>query len=75
MRLSAKEALEHFTKEPPRGEIVLIIKGEEKDYSSKDPKELVEELTKVYGLSLTQAIKTAAHLLERPKQSIYQLYH
>jgi 16S rRNA (cytidine1402-2'-O)-methyltransferase len=28
LRLKTSEAIEHFTKNPPRGEFVIVIKGE-----------------------------------------------
>ena len=72
---TALEAKEHFIKNPVRGEVVLLIKGFQENFTGKEPKDLVEELMDTYKISLTDAIKTAAHLLKTPKQNIYKLFH
>lgn len=75
IRLTALEAVDHFTKTPPRGEIVLLIKGFQDPFEGLDPGALVEELMQTYKIPLSAAIKTAAHLLKTPKQFIYKLFH
>lgn len=75
IRMTAEEASSYFIENPPRGEIVLLIQGGSDPFAGKDPKSLVEELQMTYGLSLTESIKTASHLLKSPKQSIYKLFH
>ena len=75
IRLTAQEAVLYFANSSPRGEIVLLIQGFQDPFTNMDPETLVLELTKTYKLSLTEAIKTAAHLLKAPKQSIYKLFH
>lgn len=75
LRGSAEELLEKFSETPPRGEIVLLIQGMGDLFSSKEPKELVEELQEVYHLSLPEAIKSASYLLHVAKSSIYKLFH
>ncbi len=75
IRLPISEALKHFQETPPRGEIVLLIKGMQNPFEGKEPKELVEELIEVYKIPLSSAIKTAGHLLKMPKQSIYKHFH
>lgn len=75
IRMTAIEACAYFRETPPKGEIVLLIQGGEDPFSGKDPKSLVEELQATYGISLTDAIKTASHLLKTPKQSVYKLFH
>ncbi|MES2200307.1 MAG: 16S rRNA (cytidine(1402)-2'-O)-methyltransferase [Chlamydiota bacterium] len=75
IRMTAEEAVIHFTETPPKGEIVLLIQGGADPFLGKDPKTLVEELQNTYGISLTEAIKTASHLLKTPKQSVYKLFH
>ncbi len=74
-RSNASEAYAHFLNHPPKGEIVLLIEGKKQVDIEQDPKLLVEELIKDYKLSLTEAIKTASHLLKTQKQSIYRLFH
>ncbi len=75
LRLNAEQGYEHYLKNPPKGEIVLLIQGTEEDFSLKDPKSLVEELMSTYKISLTDAIKTTGHLLKTPKQTIYKIFH
>ncbi len=75
IRLPAVEALAHFTQTAPRGEIVLLIKGMQNPFIDKEPEALVAELMEVYKIPLSGAIKTAAHLLKIPKQSIYKHFH
>ena len=75
IRLTALGASLYFAKNPPRGEVVLLIKGFQQDWNGKAPKDLVEDLIQTYKISMTDSIKTAAHLLKMPKQSIYKLFH
>jgi 16S rRNA (cytidine1402-2'-O)-methyltransferase len=75
LSFSALEAHAHFLEKPVKGEVVLLIKGMEESFASKEPKELVDELIATYKISLTEAIKTAAHLLKMPKQNIYKMFH
>ncbi len=75
LTFTALDAHAHFLKTPVRGEVVLLIKGFQENFTHKEPKELVEELVDTYKISLTDAIKTAAHLLKTPKQNIYKLFH
>lgn len=75
LRMTAAEGAARFAHETPRGEIVLLIKGKQDPFTGKKPEELVQELTEIYRLSLPEAIKTAAHLLKLPKQSIYKIFH
>jgi 16S rRNA (cytidine1402-2'-O)-methyltransferase len=71
---TATELLSHFERHPPRGEIVLILSGEEReiDLSTLSPQEHVELLQKEYGLSLKEALKTVASLRKMSKNSVYQ---
>ena len=75
LSMTAIDSHAHFLKNPVRGEVVLLIKGFQETFTSKEPKDLVEELITTYKISLTDAIKTAAHLLKTPKQNIYKLFH
>jgi len=70
---SATELKSHYTQEPPKGEIVILIPGEkeEVDYSSLTPQEHVRELEEKYGLTRQEAIKTVAQLRKVPKRNIY----
>ncbi len=75
LSFTALDAHTHFLNNPARGEVVLLIKGFQENFTNKDPNALVEELVATYKISLTDAIKTAAHLLKIPKQNIYKLFH
>jgi 16S rRNA (cytidine1402-2'-O)-methyltransferase len=73
---TAETLLEHFTKHEPRGEIVLLISGQDKkSHTDLSPKEHVLQLQNEYSLSLQEAIKMAASLRDEPKRSIYKLFH
>lgn len=74
-RGTAAELLFHFTNTPPRGEIVLLISGETRDFSSLSPEEHVAILQKEYSLSLQEAIKLAASLRKTPKRELYRIIH
>lgn len=75
IRKEMKDMISYFTEHPPRGEIVVLVEGSSDDFSANTPEELVSILQKTYKMTLADAIKTAAHLLKIPKQSIYKLYH
>jgi 16S rRNA (cytidine1402-2'-O)-methyltransferase len=75
IRGNASDLLDHFTKNPPRGEIVLLFSKAEEEPSSLSPQEEVERLQNEYGLSLKDAIKMAAHARKVPKKEIYKLFH
>lgn len=73
LRGTVEEVLAHVKKSPPKGEIVLLVEGEEKkaSVSPLGPKEHVEYLVETYGLSKGEAIKIASQLSERPRREIY----
>lgn len=70
---SVEEILSYFTKQPPKGEIILLISGEKNssDFSHLSPEEHVQKLQKEFGLSKQEAIKMAASLRGVPKKNIY----
>lgn len=72
-RKTAKESFEYFSRNPPKGEIVLLIDGN--DEIHEDPSIFTQMLVEKYKISLTDAIKVAAHLLKIPKQFIYKQFH
>ena len=72
----AHELIEHFTLHPPKGEFVLLIDEDTTNpLSTLSVEELLETLQNEYKLSLTDAIKTAAHIKQVSKQSIYKQVH
>lgn len=69
------ELLAHYTAHPPKGEIVLVISPGEPPEMPFDLEECVELLREVHGLTLKEAIKTAAHFLKIPKRAVYKKIH
>ncbi len=70
------DLLLHFQKNPPKGEFVIIVDEEKEDlFGGLSVEELLELLQKKYGLSLSNAVKTAAHIRKEPKQNIYKWVH
>ena len=71
------EVLLHFQKKPPRGEFVVIMERQstQSHLETLPPEELLPMLQDKYGLSLAEAIKATASLLDLPKQKIYKLAH
>ncbi len=75
IRGSAESLVLHFESKAPRGEIVLVIEGGNLTQEDFSLEELVEMLQELHGLSLKEAIKTAAHLKKIPKRSVYKQFH
>lgn len=73
---TSEEILTHFQDMTPKGEfVVLIDRTEEDPFEGLSIQELLDLLQNTYGLSLTDAIKTAAHIRKEPKQNIYKWVH
>ncbi|HEX4840156.1 MAG TPA: 16S rRNA (cytidine(1402)-2'-O)-methyltransferase [Rhabdochlamydiaceae bacterium] len=72
---TASEIAAYYEKNPPKGEIVVIVEGSSQDYSSLSPEEHVKFLEKEYAISTADAIKIAAELRGVPKRDIYNLIH
>ena len=72
---TAAEIAQHYEQNPPKGEIVVIVEGELRDYSSLSAQDHVKMLEKEYNISTTEAIKIAAELRGTPKRDIYNLIH
>lgn len=70
---TAEELWNHFQKNEPRGEIVLLVEGEPSE--DLPVEELVKVLEQKFNLSLAEAIKTAAELKGIPKREVYQSIH
>lgn len=73
---TASELSKHF-QESPKGEIVLLISGEDSTnklaWEHLPPEEHVKELESTYNLSQRDAIKMAAQLRGESKRNIYNL--
>jgi 16S rRNA (cytidine1402-2'-O)-methyltransferase len=77
-RGTAAELLKRWEKEPPLGEIVLLVSGKpasENNWETLSPVEHVDYLEKAYHLARAEAIKLAAQLRGCPKREIYQQLH
>lgn len=59
----------------PKGEFVLLIEGKVEEEVWPDIAEHVASLQQEFDLSLSDAIKRAAHLRGVPKREIYQVVH
>ncbi len=75
LRGSPEELLSHFKDKDPKGEIVLVIEGGMLPQEDLPLEELIEMLQELHGLSLKEAIKTAAVLKKIPKRDVYKYIH
>ncbi|NDD57949.1 MAG: 16S rRNA (cytidine(1402)-2'-O)-methyltransferase [Chlamydiae bacterium] len=73
---TASDHILHFTHHSPKGEFVLCLDPQESDpFEGLDIPQLLQLLKDSFGLSSTEAIKSAAHIRNQPKQSIYKIVH
>lgn len=72
---TAKELYEHFQKETPKGEFVMMIKKslKQENFEHLSIQEHVSHLEKTYNLSKNEAIKLAAKQREISKREIYNV--
>jgi 16S rRNA (cytidine1402-2'-O)-methyltransferase len=75
LRGTATELLDHFKGKDPKGEIVIVIAGGALPKEDLPLEELIEMLQNLHGLSLKEAIKTAAILKKIPKRDVYKYIH
>lgn len=81
-RTTLKEAAEHYEKNPPRGEFVLVIEGKSRkevqtEEQSKWEKISIEEHVQMYiedGIDEKEAIRRAAKDRGIPKRDVYNEY-
>ncbi|MFA5250481.1 MAG: 16S rRNA (cytidine(1402)-2'-O)-methyltransferase [Parachlamydiales bacterium] len=66
------ELIEHFSKNPPKGEIVLIIEEGPCPLEEIKPEELLEILKEEFALSTKEALKMAAKILKTKKNQLYK---
>jgi 16S rRNA (cytidine1402-2'-O)-methyltransferase len=71
LRGNPKTLLEHFQKNPPLGEMVLLLSSGQPPIPFLQPEELLLLLQEFLGLEEREAIKTAAKLRKIPKRSYY----
>lgn len=72
IRGTAKELLDHFSKNPLKGEIVLLFEKNTTDFKDIEVEELLFILKEEYGLSSKEALKLGAKLLKEPKNLLYR---
>lgn len=70
-----QELADHYEKNGPRGEVVLLIEGGKMPEAEIPLDELIELLQELYGLSLKEAIKMGAKLKNIPKSDLYREFH
>lgn len=77
LRGTAKELLPILEKNPPKGECVLLLHGQEakEDYSSLSVEAHVEQIQNVYQVSKRDAIKVVAELRGLKKSELYRSLH
>ncbi len=75
LRGTVKEVLSLLQTHPPRGEIVLLIKGSEQEKTWPEIPLHLEQLQKEMKLSLADAIKYLAQLRGIPKREVYRIAH
>lgn len=75
LRGTAEELVRHFGGKDPRGEIVLVIEGGTLPQEELPLEECIEMLQELHGLTLKEAIKTAAKLKKIPKRDVYKYIH
>ena len=74
LRFTLSEAISHFGQMPPRGELVLIIEGTEKDSPAEIDISQAAAIVKTYvdgGMSVKDAVKKAAEETGVPKNALY----
>lgn len=72
---TASSLLEHFSKHPPKGEMVLVIEQGASEAIDLSLEEILELLTQSHGLSPKEALAEAAKLLKTPKKNLYRMVH
>lgn len=75
LRGTAGQLVDHFKKHSPRGEIVLLIGEGPLPEEDLPLEELVEMLQELHGLTLKEAIKSAARFKKIPKRDVYKEIH
>ena len=75
VRGTMEELLAHFQKTAPKGEICLCIGPGKMPLEGLTIEECVEMLQEFHGLSLKEAIKHSAHLLNTAKTVVYKQFH
>lgn len=71
---SPQKLLEHFENKKILGEFVMIVPGNQKEFT-QEPHTLVQELQETFGIDSKEALVIAARLLNRPKREIYDNLH
>lgn len=70
---TARELHEHFQKNAPRGEFVLLVHGYKRVQT--EPVAFVQELMDTFSIDQKKALKLACEVLDIPKRELYKLCH
>lgn len=74
VRGTVSEVIEHFQKNPPRGELTLVIQGAaEASWDEGMVKEALARL-RAEGRSGTEVVKEVAKLARRPRNEVYRIW-
>ena len=75
-RGTLQQALHHYRRHPPRGEIVLLIAGAKAPPPAVDPSRVQEGLALLQeaGLSRAQAARILARVLGIPRRQVYNMW-
>jgi len=72
---TAINLIEHFTQNPCKGEITIVVQASVNYIPDISAQELIDLLQKYHGCSVKEAIKISAKLLNKRKNEIYQKHH
>lgn len=77
LKAPVEEVTYHFAKKPLKGELVLILSGEERMRKAKElsPLAFVSYLEENFSLSQKEALKLAAIHFDLPKKQLYDALH
>lgn len=75
LRGTPENLLNHFKKQSPRGEMVLLIEENHSFHPKMPLDEMIVLLQELHGLSLKEAIKLSAKIEGIPKSKLYKQVH
>jgi 16S rRNA (cytidine1402-2'-O)-methyltransferase len=74
VRGSTSEVLGHFERNPPRGEVTLVIEGAAESSWERDEVENALRQLKREGLTGTEASRQVARMSQRPRAEVYRIW-
>ncbi len=72
---TSQDLLFHYENHPPKGEVVLVIEKSTHFTDDLPLEETIDLLQQIHGLTLKEAIKTAAKIKKIPKKEVYKFVH